>query len=236
MGKGKVEFNKVVIVKDLVYIYLVGKNGEGHKAITDIESFIKFKLSEYLWRCSKDGYVYTLVKGKQVYMARLITNNTGKNHTDHINNTDDPFADKLDNRASNLRIGTCQQNQQNARLKCTNTTGYKGVNLNKSQYSTHAKLKKHKYYFGGFNIKKYGEKAKLMAGLCYDLASEYLYGEFAAHNNVKEKGLLTEEEMKIVKEITFKNIEKHQLSKYEAVHKVELTNKYTGIKENKEVK
>lgn len=236
MGKGKVETNKVVIVKDDVYIYLVGKNGEGHKAVTDIESYKKFKLGEYVWRCDKRGYVFTSIKGKAVYMARIITKNTGKNHTDHINNTDDSFADKLDNRASNLRVATNQQNQQNARLKSTNTTGYKGVNLNGNQYSTHAKLKKHKYYFGGFNIKKYGEKAVVMAGYCYDIASEYLYGEFAAHNNVKERGLLTADEMKIVEEVTYKNIEKHQVPKFEVVHKVELTNKYTGINEDKEVK
>jgi hypothetical protein len=221
MSKVK-EKNEVRMDDGLVYISLLGKY-EGREAITDLKSYLKCELFNYTWRSSEGGYVYTYVDSQVIYMHRLITNNTSKLYTDHIKNTDDPVKDKLDNRACNLRIATNRQNQYNSRLKVDNKTGYKGVHLNKDLYAVHTKVNGRKYYVGGFNIKKY-KKALEMAAYCYDVASEWIHGEFACHNNIKECNLLTDAEMKIVEEITYKNIEKHKLSIYEKIKSVEPTN------------
>lgn len=49
-------------------------------------------------------------------------------HVDHINH------DTLDNCRNNLRICTVTQNNRNCKIKCTNTTGYKGVHFAKRNY------------------------------------------------------------------------------------------------------
>ncbi|MFJ7940940.1 hypothetical protein ACIQYG_20935 [Peribacillus sp. NPDC096622] len=221
----KLDRNKKVISKELVHIHLVGKY-KGRIAITDISSYLKYRIYDYTWFSNKKGYVYAVVNGRQIMMHRLITNFEGE-HTDHIENTNDPVKDKLNNVSWNLRVCSNQQNQQNARLRVDSSTGYKGVSLDKLLYKAQAKLMGKKYYFGGFNVIKY-PKALEMAGYAYDVAADYLYGEFAEYNKVKESGLLSNEEMKIVKKIVHSKIKKHGLPKYQAVHKVEINNKYTG--------
>jgi hypothetical protein len=204
--------NMFVIEGDLVKIHLVGKFA-GRVALTDLKSFLKFELFGYVWRCDKLGYVYTLINNKSLFLHRLITENHDENlQTDHIENTDDPIKDKLDNRRSNLRVATTRENQCNSRLRADSKTGYKGVHFTKGAFNVHAKLNGKKYYFGGYNVKKYGEeKSVIMAALGYDIASEHLNGEFVQHNEIKESGLLTIEEMKIVEEVTYKHIKKHGL-------------------------
>lgn len=65
---------------------------------------------------------------------------------DHIN------MDKADNRFANLRAVTQSENQHNARLKITNTSGYKGISYHKSNKKWIAEIKsnnvrKHLGYF-----------------------------------------------------------------------------------------
>ncbi|PEJ32285.1 hypothetical protein CN689_14240 [Peribacillus butanolivorans] len=222
---GKTDRNKIIIVGDLVYITMLGKYSD-RVAITDVKSFIKHKIDGYRWFCTKTGYVYTCVDGKIIFMHRLITGFADE-HTDHIRNTDNKIKDKLDNRFDNLRPCSNQQNQQNSRMRIDNTSLFKGVSLDKAIYKVQTRIKGKKYYLGGFNINKF-ENALELSGYAYDVAADYLYGEFAEHNNVKENGLLSDEDMKMVEEVVHSKIEKHGLPKYQAVHKIELTNTYTG--------
>jgi hypothetical protein len=208
----KGETSKFLIERDLVKIYFVGKYSD-RVALTDLKSFLKYELFNHVWRCTKHGYVYTLIENKALFLHRLITDNNDENlQTDHITNSDDPIKDKLDNRRSNLRVATTRENQCNSRLRVDSKTGYKGVHFTRGAYNVHARFSGHKYFFGGYSVKKYGEeKSVLMAALGYDIACEYLNGEFAQHNEIKASGLLTDEEMKIVTETTYKHIKKHGL-------------------------
>jgi hypothetical protein len=203
--------NKFVIEGELVKIHLVGKYA-GRVALTDLKSFLKYELFGYVWRCDKLGYVYTLINNKALFLHRLITDNHDENlQTDHKENTDDPIKDKLDNRRSNLRVATTRENQCNSRLRADSKTGYKGVHFTKGAFNVHAKLNGKKHYFGGYSVKKYEEKAVIMAAAGYDIASEHLNGKFAQHNEIEASGLLTDKEMKIVTETTYKHIKKHGL-------------------------
>lgn len=230
----KGETNKFLIEGDLVKIYLVGKYSD-RVALTDLKSFLKYELFNHVWRCTKNGYVYTLVENKSLFLHRLITDNHGELHTDHIENTNDPIKDKLNNVRSNLRICTNRQNQMNSRRKKDNSTGYKGVHFTKGAYNVHTRFKGPKYFFGGYNVKKFGEeKSVVMAAAGYDIACEHLNGEFAQHNEIKASGLLTDEEMKIVTETTYKHIEKHGLLHNEK--KIEApTNLYARVNADEEV-
>lgn len=63
---------------------------------------------------------------KSIYMHRLLLGVTDVNtHVDHID------GNPLNNRRNNLRICTNHQNRYNSKTPSTNTTGYKGVYLNK---------------------------------------------------------------------------------------------------------
>jgi hypothetical protein len=222
----KGETNKFLIEGDLVKIYLVGKYSD-RVALTDLKSFLKYELFDYIWRCDKNGYVYTIVNSQSLFLHRMITNNHSKDlQTDHIHNSDDPIKDKLDNRKSNLRVCTARENQMNSRLKKDNSSGYKGVHLIKDfYYMANTKVKGHKYNFGSYSTKKY-ENALLMAAYAYDYAVTYINGDFAQTNEIKENGLLTAEEMEIVEEKVLSKIEKHGLTKYKKVEAPR--NIYTG--------
>lgn len=79
-------------------------------------------LSMYSWHYSGPGYPATRVRNKIYYMHQIILGDTPKGlQCDHIN------RDKLDNRRSNLRFVTPQQNILNRNVKA------KGVCLNKTE-------------------------------------------------------------------------------------------------------
>jgi hypothetical protein len=74
---------------------------------------------------NENGYVKLKIKGKAYFAHRLawlyMTGEMPKNCIDHINGI------KHDNRFSNLRECTRQQNNLNVPLKANNKSGYKGV-------------------------------------------------------------------------------------------------------------
>lgn len=73
----------------------------------------------------QDGYVRLSVGGKTMLAHRVawmfVHGDFPVGHLDHIN------RDKADNRISNLRDATSQQNAQNRNKSIRNTSGYKGV-------------------------------------------------------------------------------------------------------------
>jgi hypothetical protein len=94
---------------------------------------------------------------------------------DHINRI------KTDNRIGNLRpcTSTAAQNKGNIGLLRTNTSGYKGVSLNKRSGKYHAQIKINgkQTYLGRFDTPE-------EAALCYNKAAWEYFGEFAYLNEV----------------------------------------------------
>lgn len=72
-----------------------------------------------------NGYYEARIDNNRVHLHRMawlyVTGEHPQGQIDHIN------GDRSDNRFCNLRVATNGQNQQNARLKKTNKSGYKGV-------------------------------------------------------------------------------------------------------------
>lgn len=94
----------------------------GKYAIVDDEDYVY--LSQFSWH---DGGRYAIRHTSRkdghrpVWMHREIIGVSKGKHVDHIN------GDCYDNRRTNLRLATSSQNNQNAKIRKDNTTGYKGV-------------------------------------------------------------------------------------------------------------
>lgn len=136
-------------------------------------------LNQYKWCVYKPptGGFYAKRKalGKTILMHRFILGLTpgDKRHSDHIDHN------TLDNRRSNLRICSCQENHRNRKKRPNTSSVYKGV-------SWHSQAKEWQVH-----IQKDGKRKSLglfrdekEAALAYNKAAKNLYGEFALLNSV----------------------------------------------------
>ena len=99
----------------------------------------------------------------------------------------------------NCRWCTRAQQNQNVKLKSSNSTGYKGINKRANKWLASIRSNGKRYYLGSYNTKN-------GAALAYNIASEKLHGEYG-HRNVlpdmsrKTTRIVTEKVLKRIKEI-----------------------------------
>ncbi|MGY6156645.1 HNH endonuclease [Paraburkholderia graminis] len=108
------------------------------------------------------GYREIHVAGKNYYAHRLaflyMTGAFPLQYVDHIN------GEKLDNRWCNLRNASHAENMCNRRVSKNNSTGYRGVYLNKDtqKYSAYVNVDGHRHQLGKFDTaQEAGEVAAL---------------------------------------------------------------------------
>lgn len=120
----------------------------------------------------------TSVKGKgvRIYMHREIMAASSTAEIDHRN------GDGLDNRRSNLRVATRQQNTRNAGLRSNNTSGYKGVWWSRvsGKWACGITINARNIHLGLFLSKREAARA-------YDVAAANCFGEFARPNFPENK-------------------------------------------------
>ena len=119
--------NEIVVYEDYAEIVIYDNNCEEvARTLIDLEDIDKVK--DYKWCIIRSsGYVSTNIKGSNTRMHRFIMDCPDDMVVDHINHN------ILDNRKSNLRICTLQQNNKNQKKKKNNTSGIIGVSWNKSR-------------------------------------------------------------------------------------------------------
>lgn len=152
--------------------------GNGFFAIVDDSDFDK--VSRYKWRTlfnkNSNKTPYAVASGG-LLMHRIILGlekGDGKmvDHADH--NT-------LNNTRNNLRVVTSQQNQMNRNKFSNNTTGYKGVTVEKwhksKNYRADIRLSGKKIHIGYF----YSARE---AAIAYNEAAKKYHGEFAHLNDL----------------------------------------------------
>ena len=123
------------------------------------------------WRINKDGYVQD---GDNKLLHRILTGAAVGMVVDHIN------GEPLDNRRSNLRVCTQQQNLWNGRAHRDGTSRYRGVCLRKSD--------------GRWRVQIQGKQLGVFdnedeAGLAYNAAALERFGRFARLNVVQGAGV-----------------------------------------------
>ena len=108
---------------DLSGTYGIGYTSKGEEFYFDLEDYDKIK--DYCWYIDSNGYVIAhdnTNNNKIIRMHRLIMNvNRREIFVDHI------YHNKNDNRKSQLRLVSPQQNASNCKINKSNTSGYKGV-------------------------------------------------------------------------------------------------------------
>jgi hypothetical protein len=143
-------------------------------------SFIVDKLdyegvSKKPWYISAQGYVTTDIEGKSAKLHNFLLLPVEGEVIDHIN------RNKLDNRRKNLRKCTKQQNCFNQSLRYTNTSGFKGVTLDKRRNTYYSRITYdgRTYHLGTFKAYQIIDAAK-----AYNQKAIELFGEYAFLNPV----------------------------------------------------
>ncbi|MDB2089370.1 HNH endonuclease [Clostridium paraputrificum] len=141
----------------------------------DIEDIDKCKKYQWHYANSKDvPYIATRINGKYIRLHRYIYENVDDGLVvDHIN------RNPLDNRKSNLRCATPQENGFNKSVRKDNKTGVIGVEYLPKRNIWRGKIKYnnntiHLGYFNDFN----------KAVIARRIAEEYLFGQFSPNKTI----------------------------------------------------
>jgi hypothetical protein len=166
---------------DLSGEFGIGYTLKGEEFYFDLEDYDKIK--DFYWVISVDGYVVhqqryykNKVVQKSALMHRLILNITDKKFVaDHIIS-----ENKNDNRKSNLRVATYSENNFNMRTSKSNTSGCKGVSMDKrsGKWEVYIGINYKRKFLGYFSEFEDAVKARKDAEMVY-------FGEFSIYNRGK---------------------------------------------------
>lgn len=166
---GTKPFNQYKKIEDYIVIY-----GDSIDEVAFIDEEDLDIVQQYHWYKDKSkGYWTTNIiqeDGRKTTLTlhRLVTNANSNEIVDHIN------RDKNNNRKSNLRKCTSQQNSYNHSLKINNKTGYSGVALsrNRKRWTANIRINGKRKFLGTFDTKEEAIQARLQAEADW-------YGEYA---------------------------------------------------------
>ena len=161
--------NTYIFKSDYVEVYTV----QGQRILIDVDDFDVIR--QYYWFVDDSGYarscVYKNHVAQRIRMHQLIMHCPDGMEVDHIH------GDTLDNRKSQLRICTHQQNSMNASLRIDNSVGVKGVSIkhNKNgtvKYCAYITKNYKRHHLGEFDTLDDAKKARQDAEI-------RLYGEYS---------------------------------------------------------
>lgn len=152
---------------------------KGFYAIVDISKYAW--LMTFKWHATKGDkgcwYAQTKIKGKNVYLHRLLLKISNDELVDHAN------RNTLDYRISNLRRANNQQNAANQKIRSTNKSGYKGVSIYRQWQKTYWRAT---ITVNGRQICLGYHSTKKHAAIAYNEAASKYFGEFATMNHISD--------------------------------------------------
>lgn len=152
-------------------------------ATVDVEDFDY--LNQWSWkltagRATRNKHIGTVGNWRDgrrkditILMHRLIMSAPQGMDVDHIN------GDPLDNRKANLRVCTHAENRRNTKRPISNTSGFKGVSLDK-RYKTPKWIAFITFMNKSYNLGAFDSPKE--AALEYDHVARQLFGDFAKFN------------------------------------------------------
>lgn len=124
-------------------------------------------LSQIRWHANRTPYGSFYARGrcngKRIYMHQLIAERRG----DSCDNVDHRNGDTLDNRRSNIRTATHQQNLRNMRKEVKSASGVRGVHRNKSRWIARLTIDGKGLCFGTYDTIVEAAEARRKAELKY---------------------------------------------------------------------
>lgn len=124
------KYNDYEIKDDTVLVFI--DNDKSKVMLCDIDDWERLK---QLYWTEHNGYAVTTKNYDHPIFHRLVMNiDDPKIQVDHIN------GNRLDNRKSNLRLCTNQENSMNKYENSNNTSGYKGVYFDKNRNKWRASI------------------------------------------------------------------------------------------------
>ena len=157
---------------NMIEIPLYDEYSEQHSVKIDDEDI--YKINKYKWTLKKNKYTYyvcTYIKGRPLFMHRVITNASKGEICDHINH------DGLNNMKSNLRLCTKAENNRNNLKHCKSSSKYKGITYDKKNKKYRAVIW---YNYKFIHLGRYINE--IDAARAYNLAAEKYHKEFACLN------------------------------------------------------
>ena len=131
---------------------------------------------QYKWHCCTDANgIKTIATSKRQTVHDLLLNTPKGMEGDHID------LNRLNNRRSNLRIVTHQQNQCNQPLQRNNTSGVSGVSYYPPRRKFRARIKacQHDIHLGYYSSFKEAVQAR-------NVGMEFMFGEYGRYNDVPD--------------------------------------------------
>ena len=171
LPKGVHREQEFIFKNDICYIPLLNRKGEVIQvAQIDIEDYPLVK--DYRFSVFGGKYTGCYIAGEPITLHNLILGRKWVDHKDF---------NGFNNRRSNLRGCTCQQNQFNKRSVKNSSSKYKGVYLvqrkNGQKYAAQIRINGKNTYLGVFTSEKQAAK-------CYNRVAKDYHKEFANSVNL----------------------------------------------------
>lgn len=147
---------------------------QGKTAVVDDTDFEL--VNQYKWHYNSHGYAYRYAGGGREHTKRQSMHELVYGRIDDL--IDHKDGDGLNNRRSNLRPADKSLNAANSKIRSDNTSGYRGVYVNKQgTYYVQIQVRGKVFNIGTFKFIKEAARA-------YNRAALEHFGNYARLNNV----------------------------------------------------
>lgn len=145
------------------------------RGATSVIDDIDADLANFKW-CLANRYAVRGCRGRQIALHRIILARILERELQPGEVCDHRNGNGLDNHRSNLRVCTQSQNSKNQKMRVTNTSGYRGVWIDKSESEPRKwyaciKVNRKSIHLGRFNTPE-------EAAAAYESAAEHYFGEW----------------------------------------------------------